>query len=241
MEPLNTLTQNLPRLLDGTLTTLHMVIVAACCAAVIVPIMAVARADLRGIPATILAMWVSFVRGTPLIAQLFLVFYGTGQFRSELQSLGLWPFFRDPFFCATLVLVIYTTAYQSEALRGALLAVPKGELEAARAIGMSRMRQLFRVRYPHAFRLAFPSIGNELVILVKGSALASVVTVFDLMGRSREIFLRGFDYSIYLWAAVLYLAITSLITLGCRLVERRLNRHLTALPAQNMLSSGART
>jgi len=181
-----------------------------------------------------LRVYISFVRGTPILAQLFLVFYGSGQFRVELTEIGLWSFFRDPFNCAVLVFAINSCAYQTEILRGGIQAVPSGEIEAARAIGMSRWAVLRRVTFPHAYRIAWPALGNEIILLMKASALASVVTVFDLMGRTRQIFSRSFDFSVYFWAAVLYLAITVCFVLIWRHLERRLSRHMTGQSPQGV-------
>jgi ABC-type arginine/histidine transport system permease subunit len=105
-----------------------------------------------------------------------------------------------------------------------LQAVPPGEIEAARAIGMTRAQVLARVTFPHAYRIAWPALGNEVILLMKASALASIVTVFDLMGRTRQIFSRSFEFSVYFEAAVLYLLITVLFVFLWRQIERRLTR-----------------
>ena len=106
------------------------------------------------------------------------------------------------------------------------MGVPLGEIEAAKAIGMGRLQTLRRVVFPHAYRIAWPALGNEVILLMKASALASIVTVFDLMGRTRQIFSKTFDFSVYLWAALIYLCITAVFVLLWRLAERRINRHL---------------
>jgi polar amino acid transport system permease protein len=175
-----------------------------------------------------LRIYVSFMRGTPILAQLFLIFYGSGQFRPLLQEWGLWSFFRDPFNCALLAFALNSTAYQTEILRGGILGVPRGEIEAAKAIGLSRLKTLRRVVFPHAYRIAWPALGNEVILLMKASALASVVTVFDLMGRTRQVFSKTFDFSVYLWAALIYLCITAIFVLLWRQAERRLSRHIGA-------------
>jgi His/Glu/Gln/Arg/opine family amino acid ABC transporter permease subunit len=224
----DSLMANGPKLLDGTLTTLTLTGLGALIAAVLSPGLALIRVG-GPVPAQLaLRLYISFVRGTPLLAQLFLVFYGSGQFRAELTGLGLWSFFRDPFNCAVLVFVINSCAYQTEILRGGIEAVAPGEIEAARAIGMSRSRVLARVVFPHAYRIAWPALGNEVILLMKASALASIVTVFDLMGRTRQIFSRSFEFSVYFQAALLYLGITICFVFLWRQAERRLTRHLTA-------------
>ena len=224
MSLIESLSANLPKLLDGLETTLILTGLGAALAAVFSPGLALIRLSGPAPAKVLLRVYISFMRGTPLLAQLFLVFYGSGQFRAELTALGLWSFFRDPFNCAVLVFVLNSCAYQTEILRGGLQAVPPGEIEAARAIGMTRAQVLARVTFPHAYRIAWPALGNEVILLMKASALASIVTVFDLMGRTRQIFSRSFEFSVYFEAAVLYLLITVLFVFLWRQIERRLTR-----------------
>ncbi|PYF07489.1 amino acid ABC transporter membrane protein 2 (PAAT family) [Rhodobacter viridis] len=226
MSLIESLSTNLPKLLDGAETTLILTGLGAALAAVFSPGLALIRLFGPTPAKMLLRAYISFVRGTPLLAQLFLVFYGSGQFRAELTGLGLWSFFRDPFNCAVLVFVINSCAYQTEILRGGIEAVPPGEIEAARAIGMTRARVLARVIFPHAYRIAWPALGNEVILLMKASALASIVTVFDLMGRTRQIFSRSFEFSVYFEAAALYLLITVVFVFLWRQIERRLTRHM---------------
>lgn len=228
MNPIAILLDNGPRLLDGALMTLQLTGLGALIAAAVSPWLALWRAYAHPLAQAPLRLYISFIRGTPILAQLFLVYYGAGQFRAELTALGLWGFFRDPFNCALLVFAVNSTAYQTEILRGGIQGVPRGETEAARAIGMGRALLLRRVIFPHAYRIAWPALGNEVILLMKASALASVVTVFDLMGRTRQVFSRSFDFSVYLWAALIYLAITAAFVVIWRIAERRLSRHLAA-------------
>lgn len=224
MSLIESLSANLPKLLDGLETTLLLTGLGAALAAVFSPGLALIRLGGPTPAKVLLRIYISFMRGTPLLAQLFLVFYGSGQFRAELTALGLWSFFRDPFNCAVLVFVLNSCAYQTEILRGGLQAVPPGEIEAARAIGMTRAQVLARVTFPHAYRIAWPALGNEVILLMKASALASIVTVFDLMGRTRQIFSRSFEFSVYFEAAALYLLITVIFVFLWRQIERRLTR-----------------
>ncbi|GAA6200194.1 ABC transporter permease [Aquicoccus sp. SU-CL01552] len=228
MNPFEILAQYWPRLMDGTLMTIKLTLLGAFIAALVSPGLALIRVHALPIAQAPLRLYISFVRGSPILAQLFLIFYGSGQFRPVLQEWGLWSFFRDPFNCALLAFALNSTAYQTEILRGGIIGVPRGEIEAARAIGMSRQKVLRRVVFPHAYRMSWPALGNEVILLMKASALASVVTVFDLMGRSRQIFSRTFDFSVYLWAALIYLCITAIFVLLWRQAERRLSRHITA-------------
>ena len=172
--------------------------------------------------------WVTYFRGTPLLCQLYLVYYGLGEFRPELQNLNLWWFFRDSYYCCIFAFTLNTAAYQAEILRGAITAVPKGQLEAARALGLSRIHILAHIIWPQAMLVALRPLGNELISMVKASALAAIVTLLDLMGQTRFIFARTFDFSVYLYAALIYLAITEAIRRTVNACERAFSRHLLA-------------
>lgn len=175
--------------------------------------------------------WVTYFRGTPLLCQLYLVYYGLGEFRPALQDLNLWWFFRDSYYCCIFAFTLNTAAYQSEILRGAIGAVPKGQIEAARALGLSRRHILAHIIWPQAMLVALRPLGNELISMVKASALAAIVTLLDLMGQTRFIFARTFDFSVYLYAALIYLAITEAIRRAINACERALSRHTRAAEA----------
>jgi polar amino acid transport system permease protein len=170
--------------------------------------------------------YVMVFRGTPVLCQLYLVYYGAGELRPSLEQVGLWSVFRDAFFCCMFAFSLNTAAYQSEIYRGALAAVPKGQREAAAALGLSRWQILRRVVIPQACLVALRPLGNELIGMIKASALAAIVTLLDLMGQTRFIFARTFDMSVYLYAALLYLALTEAIRRIWLVMERRLSPHL---------------
>ncbi|MEP0520789.1 MAG: ABC transporter permease [Hyphomicrobiales bacterium] len=170
--------------------------------------------------------YVYFFRGTPLIAQTFLVYYGSGSFRGFFQDIGMWWFFRDAFNCAILIFSMNTAAYQAEILRGAIQNMPKGQWEAGEALGLPRHIVFWRIILPQALIVALRPYGNEIILMIKGSAIASIITVYDLMGETRRAFSKSFDYTTYIWAAIMYLVLVeSLRRLWDRL-EARLTRHL---------------
>ncbi|WP_120502408.1 ABC transporter permease [Roseovarius sp. EL26] len=217
MNPIELLIQYWPKYLEGLWVTIQLAGIGAILAAIIAPGLALVRLNGPAMFSVPVRVYVSFIRGTPMLAQLFLIYYGSGQFRPFLQDWGLWSLFREPYNCAMLTFVISSTAYQIEILRGGLMGVPYGEIEAAKAVGMSPITRYRRVIFPHAYRIAWPALGNEVILLVKASALASVVTIFDLLGETRLIFSKTFDLSAYLWAALLYLALTAvLVWVWCR-------------------------
>lgn len=160
--------------------------------------------------------FISFFRGTPLIAQLFLLYYGSGQFRPWLMEMGLWHFFRDPFNCALLAFTFNSLAYQTEILRGAIQSVDAGEIEAAKSMGMNNSLLYRHIVLPLAYRIAFPALGNECILMLKGGAVASVITVMDLMGQTRRAFSQTFDISTYFLAAGLYLIIATVFVMAWR-------------------------
>ncbi|APG84734.1 ABC transporter permease [Sinorhizobium americanum] len=170
--------------------------------------------------------YVYFFRGTPLITQLFLVYYGLGSFRPQLDAIGLWWFFRDAWNCALFTFTLNTAAYQAEILRGAIESVPRGQHEGAAALGLPERVAFFKVILPQAMIVALRPYGNEIILMVKGSAIVAIVTVFDLMGETRRAFSRTFDYQMYVWAAVLYLLIVEVLRNVWGWLEARLTRHL---------------
>lgn len=215
-----------PRLLNGLVVTLELSIISVALGLVIAIPIASLRAKRRGIGNCVAFTYTYALRGTPLLAQIFLVYYGSGQFRPQLESLGLWWLFREPYWCALLTFTLNTAAYQTEIFRGAIQAIPSGQLEAAKAIGMPPLLTFIRITIPQAARFALRPLGNEFVMMVKASAIASVVTVFDLMGAARLAFQRTFDFQAYIAAAVLYIIVVEIFRRLWQILEKRLNRHM---------------
>jgi len=151
---------------------------------------------------------------------------------AELNELGLWWCVREPYYGALLTFVLNSTAYQLEILRGGLKAVPCGQIEAGVALGLTTCQQYKKIILPNAYRIAFPALGNEIILLLKGSAVVSVITVLDVMGQTRRIFSQTFDLSVYFWAAVIYLAMTTVFVLLWRRLEKCLTRHMRCRVAE---------
>ena len=170
--------------------------------------------------------YIYFFRGSPLLAQLFLIYYGLGSMRGFWQDVGLWWFFRDAWYCSLLAFTLNTAAYQAEIFRGSLLAVPKGQYEACKALGLHRATAFLKVVLPQSMLVALGPLGNELILMIKASAIASLVTVYDVMGVARLAFSRTFDFQVYLWAALLYLLIVEIVRRVLRRIEWRLSRHM---------------
>lgn len=166
-------------------------------------------------------------RGTPLLVQLFLIYYGLGQIRFIHDIPALWWVVSEGSRCAVLALALNTAAYTSEILRGGLTAVPVGLIEAAKACGMSRMTQFRRIAFPLAIRQALPAYGNELVLIVKGTSLASTITVLEITGYAKRLMSQTFAiFEVFAIAGVIYLAVNLILIGMIRLVEKRLMRHI---------------
>nr|WP_042694456.1 ABC transporter permease subunit [Azospirillum sp. B506] len=164
--------------------------------------------------------YVFVFRGTPLLIQLFMIYYGLGQFRPALQELGLWSFFRDPYSCAVLAMAMNTAAYASEIIRGGVASVPPGALEAASACGMRPLMRLRRIVLPLAIRQALPAYGNELVLMAKATSLASTITLMEVTGLAGKMIAQTYRaVEIFACAGLIYLALTFVLTRVVLLLE----------------------
>lgn len=215
-----------PRYLHGLWVTLSIVFLSVLFGAVLSLPLAMARLSKYRWLNWLAYGYIYFFRGTPLLAQLFLVYYGLGAFRPQMEAVGLWWFFRDAWYCGVFAMTINTAAYQAEILRGAIESVPHGQREAAAALGIHRNIAFWKIVLPQAFIVALRPYGNEIILLIKGSAVVAIITVLDLMGQTRYAFSRTFDYQTYLWAAIFYLTIVEALRHLWNWIERRLTRHL---------------
>jgi polar amino acid transport system permease protein len=187
---------------------------------------AYARMSKNRILSAIAYGYVYFFRGTPLLAQTFLVYYGLGSFRPQLEAVGLWYFFREAWYCAIFAFSLNTAAYQAEILRGAIESVPKGQWEAAASLGLHKLQTLWKIILPQAMIVALRPYGNEIILMIKGSAIVAIITIPDLMGQTRLAYSRSFDFQTYIWAAVIYLAIVESLRHAIEWIERRITIHL---------------
>lgn len=211
---------------DGILITLQLVALSVGTGALLSVPIALARSSRNPFLSGPAYAYVYFFRGTPLIAQTFLIYYGSGTFRPFLTDIGLWWFFRDAWYCAVLAFSLNTAAYQAEILRGAIRNIDRGQWEAAKSLGLGRLVTLRKIILPQALIVALRPYGNEIILMIKGSAIASIITIHDLMGVTGRAFSRSFDFQAYIWAAVLYLLVVETLRRIWDEIERRLTRHL---------------
>jgi octopine/nopaline transport system permease protein len=165
-------------------------------------------------------------RGTPLLVQLFLIYFGLGQIAWIKQSDLLWWFFSDGARCAIFAMALNTAAYTSEILYGGLSTIPSGIIEAADSAGMSKWLRFRRIDFPLAIRQALPAYGNEIILVIKGTSLASTVTVMEITGYAKRMMSQTYAIiEVFAFAGVLYLLLNALMIVALRLVEKRLMRH----------------
>ncbi|WP_288431560.1 ABC transporter permease [uncultured Agrobacterium sp.] len=214
------------RYIDGLVTTVTLVGLAIIFGAVLSLPIAFGRMSTNRVIGALSYGYVYLFRSTPLLAQLFLIYYGLGGFRPQLEAVGLWWFFREAWYCGLLSLTLNTAAYQAEILRGAIQSVPKGQHEGAASLGLSKPVTFWKIILPQALIVALRPYGNEIILMIKGSAVVSIVTVFDLMGQTRYAYSRTFDFQAYLWAAIFYLSIVEILRHVWAALEARLTRHL---------------
>lgn len=225
--------ETLPHLLEGLLLTLQLTGASVVAGLVIATPLALLRASDRRVFSFPVQAYTFLFRGTPLLVQLFLIYYGLSQLDWFRTSFA-WPLLRDPYWCALVAFSLNNAAYTTEILRGGIRAVPVGELEAAKALGMSAAQRIRRILLPIGFRLAMPAYGNEVVLMLKASSLASTITLMELTGTSRKLVAQTFaPYEIFIAAALLYLAITFLFIGSFSVLERRLSMHRHRIAPEN--------
>ena len=224
--------RNLPWYFAGTGVTLALVAAALVLGLALAIPLSIARCSANPLLNGPVWVFTYVFRGTPLLVQLYVVYYGFSQFEGLRESWA-WVLIDEAWKCALITFTLNTAAYTAEILRGAIQRTPLGEVEAARACGMSRALELRRILLPSAMRRALPAYGNEMIFMLHGSAVASIVTVEDLLGVARIINSRTYaPYEAYLTAGVFYCVLTFAIVLFVRWLEARYLRHLRARPDQ---------
>lgn len=219
------ITQYWPEYLSGTWLTIQLVVISAVFGVILAVPVALARLSQNRIVNGIATGYSLFFRGTPLLVQIFLIYFGLGQFDFVRDSV-LWPFLREAYVCALITFSLNTAAYSGEILRGGIRAVPRGEVEAARAAGMSTFTTYRLIILPRAFSIILPAYSNEVIILLKGTSLASTITMLELMGQSQLMASDTYQpIQVFAIAGVIYYALTLVITRLFHWLERRFNRY----------------
>jgi len=182
-------------------------------------------------------LYVFVFRGTPLLVQIFIIYYGLSQFPTIRYSF-LWPILREPYWCAIIALTLNNAAYASEIIRGGLLSVPHGQIEAAKACGMSSFTCFRRIVMPLAIRQALPGYGNEMISMIKATSLASIITLMEVTGIAAKLIAESYRaIEIFVIAGAIYLAINFVLTRVLMFAEYRLTPYLRQ-PVVKLSSEG---
>lgn len=217
----NVVFDSLPLYFAGLLTTLKLLAIALAfglSAALPLGLMRVSKKPWVNLPAW---LYTYVIRGTPMLVQLYLIYYGLAQFAVVRESF-LWPWLSSATFCACLAFAINTSAYTAEIIAGSLKATPAGEIEAARAMGMSKAKLYRRILLPSALRRALPQYSNEVIMMLQTTSLASSVTLVDITGAARAVNSESFlPFEAFITAGVFYLCLTFILVRLFKLAERR--------------------
>jgi len=170
--------------------------------------------------------YVFYFRGTPLLVQIFLIYYGIAQFEI-IRETFVWSFFKEAYWCGILALTLNTCAYSSEIIRGGIQSVAFGQIESAKSVGMSRFLLYRRIILPIAFRQALPAYGNEIILMVKATSLVSTITLMEVTGIARLIIAKTFSpVEIFIVAGLIYLTINFIVTRLVNFCEIKLTPYL---------------
>lgn len=226
---------SIPALLSGSLITMQLVVISGVIGLFFGLILALLRLSKSWWVQALPFAYIFFFRGTPLLVQIFLIYYGLSQFEG-IRNSWLWePVLSRPYWCAIIAFTLNTSAYIAEIIRGAIQSIPVGELEAADAIGMSKWQKLTRITLPRAFGIVLPAYSNEVIFMLKGSALASTIALMDMeiTGVVRTISARTYTLiELFFAAGVLYLLLSWVVLFTFQLLEKKLNKHATYVPSE---------
>jgi len=162
-------------------------------------------------------------RGTPLLVQIFIIYFGLAQLEWIRESF-LWVFLKEPYSCAILAFTLNTGAYSSEIFRSAFETINKGIVEAAKGLGLNKINTFFKIKLPIAIRQSLPAYGNEMILMLKGTSLASTVTLLDLTGVAKHIISTTFrPVEVFIVAGSIYLLMTFVIHNLIKYLEKRYN------------------
>lgn len=219
---------SIPKMLVGLGLTLELLLLSSFIGLLLAVLTLLMRISGRWFLVTPAVIYIYIFRGTPILVQIFVIYHGLPQFEFIRESI-FWPFLREPFWCCILALSLNAGAYVSEILRGGVLGVDKGLLEAASALGISKTHRLIYITSPIAIRLSLPAYSNDIISMTKATALASTVTLLDMTGVARTLVAQTFaPYEIFISAAIIYMVIAWIVQKGFGMAERRMSRHLKA-------------
>lgn len=209
----------LPELMKGLQTSLTLTVASLIAALVLSLLFTVVLALKVPVVSQLTRGYITLFTGTPLLVQIFLIYYGPGQFPSIQNIPWLWHLLSQPWLCALLALSLNSAAYTTQLFYGAVKAIPAGQWQSCAALGMNR-KDTLRILLPYAFKRALSSYSNEVVLVFKSTSLAYTITLMEVMGHGQLLYGRTYDIGVFAAAGVIYLCVNGLLTLMMRLIER---------------------
>ena len=218
--------ETFPKLLSGLNLTIQLVTISLFLGFCLAIGLALLRLSNNTFLSFFAKTYVFYFRGTPLLVQIFLIYYGIAQFEI-IRETFVWSFFKEAYWCGILALTLNTCAYSSEIIRGGIQSVPFGQIESAKSVGMSRFLLYRRIILPIAFRQALPAYGNEMILMVKATSLVSTITLMEVTGIARLIIAKTFSpVEVFIVAGLIYLTINFIITRLVNFCEIKLTPYL---------------
>lgn len=214
---------------DGAVMTVQLVFLSLVIGLMLAIPLAVLRSSKNWFASRSVWLFTYIFRGTPLLIQLYIIYYGVASIEG-IQQTFLWEIFAEAFYPCLIAFALNTAAYTTEIFRGAIAATPRGEVEAAAAYGMSWGKTMRRIILPSALRRALPAYSNEVIFMLHASCIASVVTIIDITGAARDVYAKHYaPFEAFTFAGLIYLSITFMLVFGFKQWEKRWHRHLKPL------------
>jgi octopine/nopaline transport system permease protein len=218
--------ETFPKLLSGLNLTIQLVTISLLLGFCLAIGLALLRLSNNTFLSFFAKTYVFYFRGTPLLVQIFLIYYGIAQFEI-IRETFVWSFFKEAYWCGILALTLNTCAYSSEIIRGGIQSVAFGQIESAKSVGMSRFLLYRRIILPIAFRQALPAYGNEIILMVKATSLVSTITLMEVTGIARLIIAKTFSpVEVFIVAGLIYLTINFIVTRLVNFCEIKLTPYL---------------
>ena len=215
--------EHLPRLLKAAKLTIELTLLSLFFGIFVGVFFAILRTANSKVLYYISYYYSYIFRGTPLLVQIFIIYFGLAQLEWIRESF-LWVFLKEPYSCAILAFTLNTGAYSSEIFRSAFETINKGIVEAAEGLGLSKINTFFKIKLPIAIRQSLPAYGNEMILMLKGTSLASTVTLLDLTGVAKHIISTTFrPVEVFIVAGSIYLLMTFVIHNFIKFLEKKYN------------------
>ena len=215
--------EHLPRLLKAAKLTIELTLLSLFFGIFVGVFFALLRTSNSKVLYYISYYYSYIFRGTPLLVQIFIIYFGLAQLEWIRESF-LWVFLKEPYSCAILAFTLNTGAYSSEIFRSAFETINKGIVEAAKGLGLNKINTFFKIKLPIAIRQSLPAYGNEMILMLKGTSLASTVTLLDLTGVAKHIISTTFrPVEVFIVAGSIYLLMTFIIHNFIKFLEKKYN------------------